>query len=553
MKMCALQVVIALCLLHFTTVFSYPNGKVSIVCGSMLPDHKSAPQTTVAPYKILVSKTTFIPGDQITVTLEATTGSTFQGFLMEARSVGGDFTVGKFAVTNSNSQILDCNNVASTAVSHTSPAPKTTVTVNWTAPPGSGYVLFRATFVQSFSTFWSGVESQTIIPLQITSGNCVSEKNCFSNPRECNPATSSDCFFMSSAPATGGGFVFEMSAPSDGYVAIGFSSDKSMGNDDIYMCVLNTTQQIGIQHAIATGKTSPTIRPLGVVESPVTSFNNRNIKCTFVLRSNISLPNGNTSNLYYIFLATGPVSGGSIGKHTQNPFITEEMVNIKATRAQVLTSSSKPLKVRVHGALMLIAWMTTGSIGMLFARYLKNAAEKPILGKALWFQVHMLMMVSTVALTITSFIVIFVEAMGWSYGAGAHPVLGCIVMILAFLQPIIAFFRPGPKDSQRFIFNWFHALNALVIKVLAVATLFLGFNLIDSSSNLWLSKVMGGFVGWEALTILLLELNNRLKLKESNEYEFGERKVKNEGLFVVTYIIVNLAFLIALLVGIGQS
>ncbi|XP_069088359.1 putative ferric-chelate reductase 1 isoform X2 [Pleurodeles waltl] len=547
MKMRAFQAVMALCWLHFTRVSSYPNGEVSISCGSMLPNHgENAPQTDAAPYRILVSKSTFIPEEQITVTLRANTGP-FLGFLVEARAVGGDFTVGKFAVTDSNAQLLDCNGVASTAVSHTSRAPKSTVNITWTAPSGSGYVQFRGTFVQSFNRFWTGVQSQIVVPLQITSGNCDSEKLCFRNPSECNPATSSNCFFMSSVPATGGGFVFEMSAPSDGYVAIGFSSDKIMGNDDIYMCVLNTTQQIGIQHAISTGRNSPTIRPLGVVESPVTSFNNGNIKCTFVLRSNISLPSGEASNLYYIFLATGPVSAGAIGQHTQNPFITDQMADIMATRAQVLTTSSVTLNIRVHGALMLIAWMTTGSIGMVFARYLKNAAEKPVLGKALWFQVHVLMMVLTVALTITSFVVIFVAVMGWSYTAGAHAVLGCIVMILAFLQPIIALFRPGPKDSQRFIFNWFHALNAMVIKVLA------GFNLIDRSSNLWLPKVLGGFVGWEALTIVLLELNNHLKLKESNVYEFSERKVKNENIFVITYIIGNLAFLIALLVGIGQS
>ncbi|KAG2461533.1 GDE enzyme, partial [Polypterus senegalus] len=50
---------------------------------------------------------------------------------------------------------------------------------------------------------------------------------------------------------------------------------------------------------------------------------------------------------------------------------------------------------------------------------------------------------------------------------GAHPVLGCIVMGLALIQPLGAIFRCAPDNNRRFIFNILHAFNALVIKVLA--------------------------------------------------------------------------------------
>ena len=32
--------------------------------------------------------------------------------------------------------------------------------------------------------------------------------------------------------------------------------------------------------------------------------------------------------------------------------------------------------------------------------------------------------------------------------AGAHPVLGIIVLILALLQPLMALIRPDPKDDK---------------------------------------------------------------------------------------------------------
>ncbi|XP_034636171.1 putative ferric-chelate reductase 1 isoform X2 [Trachemys scripta elegans] len=253
----------------------------------------------------------------------------------------------------------------------------------------------------------------------------------------------------------------------------------------------------------------------------MTSFNNGIINCSFITRNPISTQSKAASNLYFIFLAQGPSSAGKIQKHPRTPFITPQKVNISSYEA-VGGTSSTPSIIKAHGALMLIAWMTTGSIGMIFARYLKNAIGKTLLGKDIWFQ-----------------------------DAEAHAVIGCIVMILSFFQPVIAFFRPSPQSKRRFIFNWFHALNAFVIKVLAVAVIFLGLQMLDSSPSRWMVKTMGGFVGWEALVYIMLDANAWLKKKE--KYEDSHRKVKNEMVLFLIYTCGNLAFLIALLVGIGKS
>ncbi|XP_034636170.1 putative ferric-chelate reductase 1 isoform X1 [Trachemys scripta elegans] len=282
----------------------------------------------------------------------------------------------------------------------------------------------------------------------------------------------------------------------------------------------------------------------------MTSFNNGIINCSFITRNPISTQSKAASNLYFIFLAQGPSSAGKIQKHPRTPFITPQKVNISSYEA-VGGTSSTPSIIKAHGALMLIAWMTTGSIGMIFARYLKNAIGKTLLGKDIWFQIHLSLMVITVAETITAFVLAFVAVMGWANDAEAHAVIGCIVMILSFFQPVIAFFRPSPQSKRRFIFNWFHALNAFVIKVLAVAVIFLGLQMLDSSPSRWMVKTMGGFVGWEALVYIMLDANAWLKKKE--KYEDSHRKVKNEMVLFLIYTCGNLAFLIALLVGIGKS
>ncbi|XP_074859129.1 putative ferric-chelate reductase 1 [Carettochelys insculpta] len=548
------------CLFVFCAVFSarvlgFPDGKVIPSCDSMLPGHHAPSQTTSAPYKISVSSTSFDPGDKIIVTLQGIDNSSFAGFLLQARTVTGDSIVGTFQITDQNTQGLLCNQVKSSSVSHTNSSSKQTVTAIWVAPSGTGNVQFRATVVQDFSVFWTDVRSQTLVssssPTDSTSehGACGTEKFCFSNPTGCN-LDDPNCYFMSSEALNGDAFKFEMSGVSDGYIAIGFSDDKEMGNDDIYICSKNATGQIEVQHAFSTGPTVPNILPLGDVQTIMTSFDNGIISCSFITRNTISTQSKVSSSLYFIFLAQGPSSAGQIQKHPRTPFITPQKVNI-SNYETVGGTESTPSIIKAHGALMLIAWMTTGSIGMVFARYLKNAISKTLLGKDIWFQIHVSLMVITVAGTITAFVLAFVAEKEWKSDAEAHAVIGCIVMILSFFQPVIACFRPSPQSERRFIFNWFHALNALIIKVLAVAAIFLGLQFLDTSPSQWMVKTMGGFTAWEALVYIMLDANAWLKKKE--KYEDPLKKIKNEMVLFLIYICGNLAFLIALLVGIGKS
>ncbi|XP_053549697.1 putative ferric-chelate reductase 1 [Bombina bombina] len=534
----------------FSPLCGYPSGGISDACDTMLPVHgNSRTQTSTAPYSITVSADKFNPGDTIKVTIR-TDSSSFKGFLLEARSIGGDRILGTFTVTDPNTQGLSCSGGPNSAISHTSATAKTQVTANWKAPIGAGPVRFTATVLQSYSIFWSQVQSPTVMSAQITNITCASQKFCFSDPPDCNPDNNS-CLFMSSVPSTDG-FVFEMSGPTSGYLAIGFSDDKYMGNDDIYICTRNSSGIITVQQAFSTGRVSPTLRNTSSVESAEASYVDGVLKCLFITQSSISTQaRASTASSYYIFLANGPSqANGQILEHTQIPLITENKVDLSSFASSSAQTGTSPV-ILVHGALMLIAWMTTGSIGMIMARYLKNVGKQPVLGKAAWFLAHFFLMVLTVALTLIAFIIIFVEVDGWSSDTGAHPVLGCILMILSFLQPFAALFRPDPKSERRFIFNWAHSLNAFVIKILAVATIFLGLQLIDTTPNQWMAKVMGGFVAWEVLFYIILEANMRLKSKGT--YEDLDNKMHSESLALFVFIFGNLAFLISLLVGIRGS
>ncbi|XP_072276922.1 putative ferric-chelate reductase 1 [Pyxicephalus adspersus] len=536
-----------------TRVASFRSGLVTPACNTMMPNHRGAvPNTTEPPYSVSASNYSYSPGDQITVFLEAKNGSVFKGFLLQAQSVPGNESVGHFIVTDPNSQTINCGSNVNSSLSHINSNNKSYISALWVAPASYANVLFRATFVQTYSNFWVGVESpiltnidipiisstptvpnnttgtitstltsasSIIPPTHISQDTCGTQKTCFSNPSNCNPSNTSSCYFMSSAKINNGGYQFEISGPASGYVAFGFSDDQRMGNDDIYICGINAAGQVHIQHAYSEGKTRPKILPLTNVEASLMAYSSGVIQCVFSSTNQISTQqpvqqsrSSNSSDLYYVLIAYGSSSNGEIEYHGPSIIISEKKVNLSAVSNVTVTEHEVSSMIKAHGALMLIAWMTTGSIGMVFARFFKVAAYKLVFGKAAWFQGHVALMVLTVAATIVAFILPFIHAKGWSHNAITHATIGCIVMGLAFIQPFIAFFRPSPESSKRIIFNWFHFINAAVIKILAVANLFLGLQFIDHKTG-WMVNVMGGFVGWGILSLIAFEINAYLTQK----------------------------------------
>ncbi|XP_014882814.1 putative ferric-chelate reductase 1 isoform X3 [Poecilia latipinna] len=113
--------------------------------------------------------------------------------------------------------------------------------------------------------------------------------------------------------------------------------------------------------------------------------------------------------------------------------------------------------------------------------------------------------------------------------------------------------RCAPQHPRRFLFNWAHSVIAVSLKLLAVAAVFTGMDMMDSSGDGWLMKVLGGFTGWEALLLILMELQARWRSAADGSSPVEPDKVGRDVLLVALFLTGNLAFLIALLVGIGQA
>uniref|UniRef100_A0A8C0XCM5 Ferric-chelate reductase 1 n=1 Tax=Castor canadensis TaxID=51338 RepID=A0A8C0XCM5_CASCN len=482
-----------------SSVVNYPNGKVTKSCRGMVPLHGHSPQSEPI-HHIAVSQRKFRPGDRIEVTLS---GPPFKGFLLEAHDAEdlSGLPIGSFTLIDSQvSQLLTCEDVQ--VLSHTSSSKKTEI--KFCLIP---LVLhFRVTVVEKYKIYWvripSDVISQpnalplttptvTIAPLSpsppvshltkpFSASDCGNRKFCVRSPVNCDPEKEPACVFLSFTREDQSVMV-EMSGPSDGYLSFAFSHDRWMGHDDAYMCI-REDQSVHIQPSHLTG---------------------RPIVCL--------LADGNRFDLnesFYIFLADGAVKDGRIYKHSKQPLITYEKYNVTDSPKNIGGSHSSPL-LKAHGALMFVAWMTTVSIGVLVARFLRPVWSKAFfLGQAVWFQVHRVLMLITSGLTCIGFVLPFIYRGGWSRHAGYHPYLGCIVMTLAVLQPLLAAFRPPLYDPRRQMFNWTHWSIGTAARIMAVAAMFLGMDLPGLNlPNPQKTYVMIGFVAWHIGTEVVLEIH----------------------------------------------
>nr|XP_057916657.1 putative ferric-chelate reductase 1 isoform X2 [Doryrhamphus excisus] len=558
-------------------VSCYPSGQVAASCESLEPRHSGLPpQGHPAPFRITALRRKHNLGEEVTVDLQAPGSKAFVGFLLQARVSGGSDPVGSFRLTTNDAQLLNCSRKPNSAVSHTSASPKTSIQVIWTSGSSGTAkpVEFHAAFVQNYWTFWVDVVSPTLTLAEwstfsstaaerrptvkcrsppatllqsISSDDCGVTKVCFRHPSHCDPRVGAGCYFLSAAMLSGSDTAvrYEMTGTSDGYIAFGFSDDLTMGNDDIYVCGKASDGLLRLQHAFSTGRERPLILPLGNISDVRTSMRDGVISCSFISFNPVSTQRNTAFNTsYHLMFAYGPSSNGQMGFHTST-LTSANKVHIAVP--QMVAIAGWPHIIKAHGALMVMAWMSSGWLGMLVARYLRGVAKgHHVLGKQVWFLVHVAVMAATVVSTATAFILPFIHARTWS--GGVHPVLGCLLMAFCLMQLTLALLRCGPHHALRLVFNCCHALLAAVMKVLAVAAIFTGLKLIDSTESQWLLKVMGGLLGWELLCYLVLDVNLKCKLPRSDA-----AKMKADVLLVVLAFTGGLVFVLALLCGIGMS
>ncbi|XP_059169380.1 putative defense protein 3 [Physella acuta] len=153
------------------TVLSSHNGQnVDDACQDLTPRHGEAPQPSPPLYKLTFSPNSYKPGQQVYVTVSTcnpeSTG--FKGFMVQARraDVRQDQTELLGGFTPVDNTRLACDD---RALVHSDKTLKKIKSFNWTSPSQSvGHVVFRVTFVYSFTVFWSNIVSDVLLDAGLT-------------------------------------------------------------------------------------------------------------------------------------------------------------------------------------------------------------------------------------------------------------------------------------------------------------------------------------------------------------------------------------------------
>ncbi|XP_004915126.1 DOMON domain-containing protein FRRS1L isoform X1 [Xenopus tropicalis] len=135
--------------------------------------------------------------------------------------------------------------------------------------------------------------------------DCGKTKGCFRYGKPgCNAET---CDYFLSYRRIGADVEFELSADTEGWVAVGFSSDKKMGGDDVMACVHDDNGRVRIQHFYNVGQWAKEIKRNPARDEEGVFENNR-VTCRF--KRPVYVPRDETIvdlhlSWYYLF-AWGP-------------------------------------------------------------------------------------------------------------------------------------------------------------------------------------------------------------------------------------------------------
>ncbi|XP_045623213.1 putative defense protein Hdd11-like isoform X1 [Procambarus clarkii] len=150
-------VVYAMCV---SVAWVLPDRPPDCACVWTMPWHVpfTQPSTDPPPYTLNISDTRVLTNMTVTMLLVGKTPA--EGFLVQVHDPSGN-TLGAFTPTPGLVQTMTCKRPNDTAT-HVSNKKNMMVTFQWQPPSDyNGQAFFKATVVRTYSTFWTGITSNT--------------------------------------------------------------------------------------------------------------------------------------------------------------------------------------------------------------------------------------------------------------------------------------------------------------------------------------------------------------------------------------------------------
>ncbi|KAL1481281.1 hypothetical protein MTO96_015718 [Rhipicephalus appendiculatus] len=525
---------VAVLLVLLRGALPYHTGAPQGACNNMVPGHGSVSETPADSFSLMAQKQ---PDQSVKVTLTGT----FKGFLIQARKADDVDTMvpGKFVVEGNSSHTADCGGEEASyffPFSLSLSRPSATAVLDY-----ENYVerIFSAPVSIQRSTFGTGKkgDAATTPATNAAYSGCGQTMGCFGTPKGC--LSRGTCSLLLTYVARGDGVDYELTAPArheNMWIAAGISETPSMDMASVVECLRNK----GVMSMRESWNSDSKKNILIANQTPGLTFIKRDyndgmLRCSWH-RAHVTSVQKTTfntaTNSYHLLLAAGLFEANTdVKKEHYERDYTKAPVNLKAMQV-ALGGAGSDIFIKLHGSLMIVAWVLLVSVGILLARHYKNVWEATtVCGVKPWFAFHRVLMMIAVAMMIAALVLIFYRVGQWSVTENPHPILGIVCSVLGFLQPIMALFRCHPHEDNRYIFNWAHWFNGNAGQIVAVATIFFaaGLEKAQLKGADWFVYILAAFVGFHVLVHIIMQLHSALMSKKvaSNDIKMQDRSAAN--------------------------
>ncbi|CAF0897527.1 unnamed protein product [Rotaria sordida] len=380
---------------------------------------------------------------------------------------------------------------------------------------------------------------------------CGESQGCLVVPQQCNNA--GKCEYTLSWQALDDERArFHIVARAQGFVGVGFSKDEKRGDDQVILCAKDAQGHVSVYNMFVSVQSPQYVfrgRPSYGLRDAEGYSNGPHIICKFeksLAAYTDDLVEDDERNrgridrerlvdlrqphyIYPIYSDEDLVTAQGMRIPFQDiSIVNNHPVNFQRRLWQKSHPEGASVLAKIHAILNIIAWVLFASAGVMIARYFDSLWPEyerqvvvdgtgAVTGETVqrrrrfsYFTILPPIMTLVAILTWIAFFCILFE-LNWRWTSGTHhmwhSILGVIVLVCAFLAPIIGVLRPVPHTKPYCIWYWIHWLVVSLAHCLAIPVIFLGMDNRRLDLWTWCSWLLFGWCIFHFIVQLIFEIH----------------------------------------------
>ncbi|CAF4729236.1 unnamed protein product [Rotaria sp. Silwood1] len=394
--------------------------------------------------------------------------------------------------------------------------------------------------------------------------HCGETQGCLIVPQQCH--NSAKCEYVLSWQGLDENKAkFHIVARVQGFAGVGFSKDERRGDDQVILCAKDAQGHVNVYNMFVSVQNPQYVfrgRPSYGLRDAEGYSNGSHIICKFEkdlsphtddLVENDGRNQGRIDQdklvdlrqphyMYPIFSEADLSTPQGMRIPFQDISIVDNHpVNFQRRLLQKSHPAAGSVLAKIHAILNIIAWVLLASAGVMVARYFDSiwpeyerrvidntgavtVEQVPIRRPFSYFTIVPPIMGIVAILTWIAFFCILFE-LNWQWTHGTHhmwhSILGVIVLVCAFLAPIIGVLRPAFRTKAYCVWYWIHWLIVSLAHCLAIPVIFLGMDNRRLDLWTWCSWLLFGWCIFHFIVQLIFEIHACCYVRR--EYEHVEQ------------------------------